>query len=186
MTDAEHHMLHEQLTIATTGYNIDVNHLIDLSVGSIARGKIIPWYVVNRNKIMNDEGGHAAVVTMVAGLTIALLQNDPTLGLEEAAWGAGNEWRASIRSQWDDRSVPGMINRDDLVTHDDTIEDDPRLARIMVKMNVLTTHQQQALDLYAGGMGYQDISDEMNLHSRQVAYGLIKRGTASIRRALAE
>lgn len=78
--------------------------LVLAASGSVQRGLQMPWYAARHKAIEDEEGGKHEVIGIVAGLALTLLANDPMLNMMDACWQAGNEWRASIRSQWDGRS----------------------------------------------------------------------------------
>lgn len=69
--------------------------------GAEQRGLAFPWYMHRRNPIHDWHGGRAAVVELIADLALGLMNENPDLTVEEATLEAGNEFRQSIRSQWD-------------------------------------------------------------------------------------
>lgn len=172
----------------------------------------MPWYAARHQAIEDEEGGKHEVIGIVAGLALTFLANDPTLNMMDACWQAGNEWRASIRSQWDGRSGTKQaisIQRMEAervadeggsdyghskvasrlgltVQHPADVEEagDPRLEAVLDLLPLLTDKQRQALDLYSGGMSLQAIADVMELNHRSNAQALIKRAKATILRLM--
>lgn len=82
----------------------DANRIVLLSIGAVKFGDQVPWYAARTDQIKRLQGSMTETVEYVCHLAAALVLNDPELSLADAAKQAGNEFRASIRSQHDYRS----------------------------------------------------------------------------------
>lgn len=107
--------IRKRMVIAAQQLRLTVEEPIDVwaarfvltADGSVQRGLSLPWYMARHRQIEEDHGGRPEVVALVAGLALAHKGNDPSLSDKDACFLAGNEWRASIRSQYDLRSGEG-------------------------------------------------------------------------------
>lgn len=180
--------------------------------GSVTKGNAYPWFLENKQRIIEAEGGHILLVEFLVGQAVLLALGDSSLSPSAAAFHAVADWKKEIRAQYDHRSntvsLDAMVDAMDWtdgsfdgqadttarsvvearvgLVHEDTYfeeeEDDGGLAdRIDTAMGVLTDGQRTALNMYASGLGYQEIADTMGLRNRTQAYHLVRRARLTVK-----
>lgn len=175
-----------------------------------------PWYLARFKSIRNFEGGRPAIVETITALALCLLRDNPSLDYNAAALEASNEWRKSIRAQWDYRAgdnaplsiehkiervrkrVPGHDDTADdfvhneiglTVEHPANIEDPEREEVRLLRQgctSILSDNERLVVDMRSGGMSYQAIADEMGWYGRQSAYATFNRAVGKLRDYITE
>lgn len=90
-----------QAALKDAGTEHQAEDAVKLVGWSIRQGDNLPWWKYHKDRILDIEGGYRNVHSTVMALTIGLLVKHPELSLADAATQAGDEYRASIRRQWD-------------------------------------------------------------------------------------
>lgn len=179
-----------------------------VAAGTLTKGRAFPWFDVNRDRIIEDEGGWAALVESLVGRAVLYVLEDGSLEPAAATFQAVDDWKKEIRSQYDYRSEVISIedlrdawakkysrtwkesdNVAELAIADqysfDMVAPSSEGRRALAALSTLTDMQREAFEMYASGKGYQEIANLMGLASRQQAYHLVKRARIKLREELA-
>ena len=191
------------------GLDEDSAHrLVLASIAAYQFGDTIHWFRSSRREIEREQGSKRENVGYIVRLSLALLA-DYDGDLFAASKAAGNEWRASIRSQYDERgdfgfhvSIEALVEEQGKVAdphsevawrlglHVDNVEDlfveegeDDRLPAIVEAMGELTPLQRSVFEMRVGSdLSWQGIADELGLATRQEASAAYQRAVRSIQR----
>jgi DNA-binding CsgD family transcriptional regulator len=102
LTDTADYQRRVELALRDAGLDAPVEDTIKLVTWSINQGDRLPWWQYHKRHIIRTEGGWLALHATVLGLALGYMVKTPDLRLPDAAQRAGDEYRASIRRQWDD------------------------------------------------------------------------------------
>lgn len=190
------------------------NEVIALTYAYLHNGSKFAWYIAREDDIIADEGGYPNLVEYLSGRALVLALTGDTINPKHAVITAMNEWRAEIRPQYDYRttnhtSIEKLVHDSmermadngspdlalswvdtmaGLATYDTypclEEDQDAMVNRLPELMELITPMQRAALQLYADGMGYQEVADTMGLRSRQQAYHLVDRARNTLQQEL--